>query len=115
MISEFMLNRPVPLVVEMKPSQAAQTPPSEGKPEQAKAPAKAVGRKKPTNVSLPTDLIDRARELGVNVSQASEQGVRQAIQEIEARQWAEQNAELVKSYNSMVEREGLPLAKYRTF
>jgi antitoxin CcdA len=41
--------------------------------------------------------------------------LREEVQEVEARQWAEQNAELVKAYTVMVEREGLPLAKYRTF
>ncbi|BCQ29629.1 type II toxin-antitoxin system CcdA family antitoxin (plasmid) [Caballeronia sp. NK8] len=71
--------------------------------------------RKPTNVSLPSDLLERARELNVNVSRASERGLREEVQEVEARQWAEQNAELVKAYTAMVEREGLPLAKYRTF
>jgi antitoxin CcdA len=71
--------------------------------------------RKPTNVSLPSDLLERAKELNVNVSRASERGLREEVQEVEARQWAEQNAELVKAYTVMVEREGLPLAKYRTF
>ena len=71
--------------------------------------------RKPTNVSLPSDLLERAKELNVNVSRASERGLREEVQEMEARQWAEQNAELVKAYTAMVEREGLPLAKYRTF
>ncbi|AQH03424.1 type II toxin-antitoxin system CcdA family antitoxin [Caballeronia cordobensis] len=71
--------------------------------------------RRPTNVSLPSDLLERAKELNVNVSRASERGLREEVQEIEAREWAEQNAELVKAYTAMVEREGLPLAKYRTF
>lgn len=71
--------------------------------------------RKPTNVSLPSDLLERAKELNVNVSRASERGLCEEGQEIEARQWAEQNAELVEAYTAMVERQGLPLTKYRTF
>ena len=58
---------------------------------------------------------DRAKELGINLSRASERGVREEIQEAEARRWADDNAELVAAYSAMVERDGLPLAKYRMF
>jgi antitoxin CcdA len=49
------------------------------------------------------------------LSRASERGVREEIQEAEARHWAEDNADLVAAYTAMVDRDGLPLAKYRTF
>jgi post-segregation antitoxin (ccd killing protein) len=55
------------------------------------------------------------QELGINLSRASERGVREEIQETEARRWADDNAELVAAYTAMVERDGLPLAKYRSF
>jgi antitoxin CcdA len=74
-----------------------------------------VRARKSTNVTLPPEVLDRAKELGINLSRASERGVREEIQETEARRWAEDNAELVVAYNAMVERDGLPLAKYRTF
>ncbi|WP_429269961.1 type II toxin-antitoxin system CcdA family antitoxin [Paraburkholderia sp. EB58] len=41
--------------------------------------------------------------------------MREEIQEAEARRWADDNAELVAAYSAMVERDGLPLAKYRMF
>jgi antitoxin CcdA len=68
-----------------------------------------------TNVTLPPEVLDRAKELGINLSRASERGVREEIQEAEARRWADDNAELVAAYSAMVERDGLPLAKYRMF
>lgn len=74
-----------------------------------------VRPRKSTNVTLPSEVLDRARELGINLSRASERGVREEIQEAEARRWADDNAELVAAYSAMVERDGLPLAKYRTF
>ena len=55
----------------------------------AQTPSKVA--RKPTNVSLPTDLLERARELNVNVSRASERGLREAVEAVEAaeaRAWA---------------------------
>src|SRR5471032_997741 len=74
-----------------------------------------VRARKSTNVTLPPEILDRAKELGINLSRASERGVREEIQETEARRWADDNAELVAAYTAMVERDGLPLSKYRTF
>ena len=74
-----------------------------------------VRARKSTNVTLPVEVLDRAKELGINISRASERGVREEIQEAEARRWADDNAELVAAYSAMVERDGLPLSKYRTF
>lgn len=74
-----------------------------------------IRARKSTNVTLPPEILDRAKELGINLSRASERGVREEIQETEARRWADDNAELVAAYTAMVERDGLPLSKYRTF
>jgi antitoxin CcdA len=74
-----------------------------------------VRTRKSTNVTLPLEVLDRAKELGINLSRASERGVREEIQETEARRWADDNSDLVAAYTSMVERDGLPLANYRTF
>ena len=74
-----------------------------------------VRARKSTNVTLPLEVLTRAKELGINLSRASERGVREEIQETEARRWADDNAELVAAYTAMVERDGLPLAKYRSF
>jgi antitoxin CcdA len=57
----------------------------------------------------------RAKQLGINLSRASERGVREEIQEAEARRWTDDNGELGAAYTAMVDRDGLPLAKYRTF
>lgn len=79
----------------------------------ARAPSKVT--RKPTNVSLPTDLLERARELNVNVSRASERGLREEVQAAEARAWAERNADFIAEMNARIERDGLPLEEYRMF
>lgn len=81
----------------------------------AKAHAPSKVTRKPTNVSLPTDLLERARELNVNVSRASERGLREEVQAAEARAWAERNADFIAEMNARIERDGLPLEEYRMF
>ena len=71
--------------------------------------------RKPTNLSLDPDLIREARSFGVNLSQAAEAGVRRAVAEAKAEQWRRDNAEAVESSNRWVERNGLPLDRYRRF
>ncbi|CAM2163104.1 antitoxin CcdA [Paraburkholderia sacchari] len=71
--------------------------------------------RKPTNVSLPTDLLERARELNVNVSRASESGVREAVEAAEARAWADKHADFIAEMNARIERDGLPLEEHRMF
>lgn len=71
--------------------------------------------RKPTNLSLDSDLIREARVFGVNLSQAAEAGVRRAVAEAKAEQWRRDNAEAVDSSNRWVEANGLPLDRYRQF
>ncbi|MGF6267030.1 antitoxin CcdA [Paraburkholderia youngii] len=71
--------------------------------------------RKPTNVSLPTDLLERAKELNVNVSRASERGLREEVQAAEARAWEEKNGDFIAEMNARIERDGLPLEESRMF
>lgn len=71
--------------------------------------------RKPTNVSLPSDLLDRAKQLDVNISRASERGLRQEVYEAEARAWAAQHAGFVAELNARIEKDGLPLEAHRMF
>jgi antitoxin CcdA len=72
-----------------------------------------VRPRKSTNITLSPEVVERAKQLGINLSRAS--AVREEIQEAEARRWADDNAELVTAYTALVDRDGLPLAKDRTF
>lgn len=68
-----------------------------------------------TNVSLRTDLTEEARRLGLNVSQACETGLAAAVKEAREAEWLEQNREALEQWNEWVEKNGLPLARYRQF
>jgi antitoxin CcdA len=71
--------------------------------------------RRPTNVSLPEDLIGAAKELNVNISQACEKGLQEAVSRTRAERWMEENREAIASSNAYVEKHGLPLARYRQF
>jgi len=71
--------------------------------------------RKATNISLPGDVYKDAKELGINFSQTCERALRQAVQAEKDRQWSIKYADFINAHNEMIERDGLPLAQYRTF
>ena len=78
-------------------------------------PPYANAAKKATNVSLAEPLLAEAKALRINISQAAEAGVAQAVAARRAEQWVAENKEVFESSNAYVEKYGLPLAKYRMF
>ena len=79
-----------------------------------KKPQRSTTRKA-TNVSLNAEAIAEARELGINISQACEQGLVAEISKARAERWKRENAEAIEDWNHWVDKNGLPLAKYRMF
>ena len=73
------------------------------------------GLKRATNVSLSEALVTEARELGVNVSRACEDGLASEVRRERSKRWQEENAAGFEAWNSYVERNGVPLANYRKF
>lgn len=71
--------------------------------------------RKPTNLSLDSDLLAEAKALGINVSRSAEAGIVEAVKRHKERQWLEENASSLESSNAYVEAKGLPLAKHRQF
>ena len=72
----------------------------------------AAGRK-PTNVTLPADLVSEAKRLGINVSQACETGLADEVRKKLGEEWQRENREAIESSNEYVRKHGLPLARYR--
>jgi antitoxin CcdA len=78
-------------------------------------PPKFSAPKKATNVSLPSDLVEEAKQLGINLSQACEAGLAEKVRKSKADKWLEENREAIEWSNEYVRKHGLPLAKYRMF
>ncbi len=71
--------------------------------------------RKAANLSLDSELLTQARELDINLSRAAEDGIAKAIKAERERRWLEENAEAIRAQNDYIEKNGLPLAKYRQF
>jgi antitoxin CcdA len=66
---------------------------------------------KPEGSDLPPKLLAEAGRLGVDIAGLSLVQVETAVREA----WQEENREAINGINAWVEKNGLPLAKYRQF
>lgn len=71
--------------------------------------------RRPTNLSINSQLLDEAKSLGINVSRSAESGIQTAVLEAKREIWLAENKEAMESSNDFVEQHGLPLAKFRNF
>ncbi len=76
---------------------------------------RSAAQKRATNVSIDAELIDEAKRLNVNISQACERGLEEQVAKSRAEAWLEANREAIESSNAYVEKHGLPLERYRLF
>jgi antitoxin CcdA len=71
--------------------------------------------KKATNLSLNAKVLDAAKALGMNISQTVDTLLADEVKRRYWQKWNEENAQAIDHYNARIQREGLPLAKYRSF
>jgi len=71
--------------------------------------------KRAANVTINSDLLRRARELGVNLSQTFEDVLVEVVRERARERWLEENRDAIDAYNRNVERHGTFGDKLRGF
>ena len=71
--------------------------------------------KRPVNLSLNAKVLDTARELGMNVSATVDALLAEAVKRQYWVRWNEDNKDAIAHYNARIAKDGLPLARYRTF
>jgi len=81
----------------------------------AREPAMNAILKKPTNLSLRTDLLEEARALGINLSQTLEAALTAEVKKYKEKQWLEDNRAGIEAYNRYIEQHGLFSDRFRTF
>ncbi len=74
-----------------------------------------VSSKRPVNLSINARTLEQARALGINLSQAVDGFLAEEVKRRYWERWNEENKEAIDAYNARIAKEGLPLAKYRTF
>jgi antitoxin CcdA len=67
------------------------------------------------NLSIEAAVVREARDLGVNMSRVAEAAISDTARLERNRRWRDENREALEAYAREVEREGLPLARYRSF
>ncbi|MCW5724282.1 MAG: type II toxin-antitoxin system CcdA family antitoxin [Maricaulaceae bacterium] len=66
-------------------------------------------RRRRVNLSLPGALIETARALDLNLSQAAEAGLAAAVKQARDAAWRRDNRAAIDAHNRRVEREGVLL------
>ncbi len=64
-------------------------------------------RKTATNLSLRSDLVLRAKALGLNLSEVLDTALEAAIVEAEKQHWLAENREAIAEYNQLVAKRGV--------
>ncbi|MGV0035663.1 MAG: type II toxin-antitoxin system CcdA family antitoxin [Candidatus Azotimanducaceae bacterium WSBS_2022_MAG_OTU7] len=76
---------------------------------------KEKSHRKPTNLSLDSELLNEAKALGINISRSAEAGIEASVRHQKQLDWLKENTAALASSNDYVEKHGLPLSQYRQF
>jgi antitoxin CcdA len=68
-----------------------------------------------TNLSVRVDLVRRARELELNLSEVLERALERAIDEAERDAWLAENDVAIAAYNERVAEQGVFSDRWRKF
>jgi len=71
--------------------------------------------KKPTNLSINSDLLSKARKMNINLSATLENELARQLQIKQREQWLQENAKAIQAYNDFVENEGVFSDGIRSF
>jgi antitoxin CcdA len=72
-------------------------------------------KKKPTNLTVNSDLLRRSKSLNINLSATLEQALNDKLKEIEAAKWKQENKLAIEKYNQYVSENGSFGDEYREF
>ena len=72
-------------------------------------------KKRAVNMSIDGATLDLAKKIGMNLSKTVDAFLKDEVKRRYWEQWNEQNKDAIDSYNARIAKEGLPLAKYRSF
>jgi len=76
-------------------------------------PSQFTAPRRPTNISLPSDMVDEAKRLSINVSQACETGLQEQVRKALGEEWKHENRQAIESWNKWIAENGMPYDEYR--
>lgn len=71
--------------------------------------------KKPTNLSVNSDLLQKARDLNINLSATLENALTQIVKDKQKEDWLRANKEAIQVYNLHVKKRGVFSKELRSF
>jgi antitoxin CcdA len=71
--------------------------------------------KRPANLSVNGDLLNKARELEINLSATLEQALAEAVRRLQRERWLAENRGAMAAYNEYVETHGVFSDGLRSF
>jgi len=71
--------------------------------------------KKPTNLSLNSDLLRKCKAMNINLSATLEEALTELLAKTKREKWAEENKNAIKAYNEFVEENGCFGDEFREF
>lgn len=75
----------------------------------------SLAGKRPANLTISAKLLDRAKNLKINLSRTLEERLAQLVREAEAKEWLAANRKAIDAYNARVKRDGVWSDKLRGF
>ena len=71
--------------------------------------------KKPTNLTVNTDLLSQAKSLNINISSILEAALIETLKKNKRNEWLKENEDSIHAYNSVVNKNGVFGDGNRTF
>lgn len=71
--------------------------------------------KKSANLSVNSELLAHAKQLGINLSAVLEQSLAQKVKELKTQAWLEENGDAIAKYNQEVQEHGVFSDGMRSF
>jgi len=71
--------------------------------------------KKATNVTINSDLLQKAKSYKINISKNFEAYLAEVVRKREEERWLEENKEAIDAFNKRVEKEGCFSDEHRRF
>jgi antitoxin CcdA len=71
--------------------------------------------KKPANLSLNSDLLNKSKAMNINLSATLEQALKEILAREKNEKWADNNKNAIKAYNDFVDENGCFADEFRKF
>ena len=71
--------------------------------------------KRPTNLTVNSDLLDQAKTMKINISSILESALANIVKQKKREQWLEENKDSINTYNEVIKEVGLFSDELRSF